>query len=147
DDGRRHPDADARESFINQPYDFNAVETWIGPNKLHACSVLLRRSVFDRIGLRDTSMTTASDYEFWARANARGCRFGMVQTPLLNYRLHERNASAQDMLAQFLEMAYTLQIDVLPKLDAIASADLVPQIIGWIGTLETFHALTEAQRL
>src|SRR6185312_2076712 len=89
DNGSRHPDADYHERFFNQPYDFNSVETWIGHNKLHACSVLLARSVFDRIGLRDESMTTASDYELWARAQANGCRFGMVHRPLLCYRLHQ----------------------------------------------------------
>jgi hypothetical protein len=129
---RPHADSAYHEALINQPHDLNDVAAWIGAHKVHSCSVLLRRSVFDRIGLRDETMTTASDYELWARANARGCRFGIVETPLTCCRLHGGNASCLDPVTPFLEMAYTLQNAVLPTILAQGSLALIPQVYGWI---------------
>jgi GT2 family glycosyltransferase len=130
--GEPHASSAYHEALINQPHDLNDVAAWIGAHKIASCSVLLRRSVFDRIGLRDESMTTASDYELWARANARGCRFGIVESPLLCYRLHGGNASGLDPITPFLEMAYTLQNAVLPTIIARGSLALVPEVYGWI---------------
>jgi hypothetical protein len=141
---RPHANAAYHEALINQPHDLNDVAAWIGAHKVHSCSVLLRRSVFERIGLRDETMTTASDYEFWARANARGCRFGIVETPLLCCRLHGDNASCLDPVTPFLEMAYTLQNAVLPTIIARGSLALVPQVYGWIVRTQS-GLLTEDQ--
>jgi GT2 family glycosyltransferase len=143
--GDPYVDSARYEALINQPHDFNDVAAWVGDNKIHACSVLLRRSVFDRIGLRDETMTTASDYELWARANARGCRFGIVETPLLCNRLHGGNASGLDPTAPFLEMAYTLQNAVLPTIIERGSLALIPQVYGWVVPRIPVGLLTEDQ--
>ena len=131
-DGKRHPLSDTLERFFNQPYDFNAIETWIGDHKMLSCSVLIERLVFDRIGRRDETMLTASDYEFWARAHARGCRFGMVEAPLLCYRVHDDNASMQNPEPVLLEMSYVLQNVVLPAIETTSAQHLIPNVFGWV---------------
>ena len=144
-DGKPHPNAAEHEAIVNHPHDFNNVETWIGDNKLHACSVLMKRSAFDRIGPRDETMTTASDYEHWTRAHAYGCRFGIVQSALLCYRLHDENASAQDPIAPFLEMTYALKNSVLPAMEASSALHLIPRLLGWVIPRIQLGLLSEEQ--
>ncbi len=95
-DGNRHPQADRYEHLFNQPYDLNALDTWVGWNKLTSSSVMLMRSAHERIGPRDSTMAIASDLDFWVRAYALGYRFGVVPIPLLAYRLHEDSVSQRD---------------------------------------------------
>ena len=59
----------------------------------HMASLLIRRSVFDRIGLFDESMRVAEDTEFVMRARQRGITFKLVDQLALIYRLHGESLS------------------------------------------------------
>jgi glycosyltransferase involved in cell wall biosynthesis len=135
------------ESWWNQPHDFNAIEGWIGQNKLNACSALITRSVFDQIGLRDPTLSIASDYEFWVRAHSRGYRFGMVSIPLLCYRIHDKNASMKDQQIAFLEQCYVLQKTILSTIESRAARHLLPSAINWVISHHQFSLLNHAQAM
>jgi glycosyltransferase involved in cell wall biosynthesis len=61
-------------------------------NFLCASSVMLRKSLFDRLGLLDPACAPADDYEMWLRC-LPGARLGYLHEPLIEYYLHERNYS------------------------------------------------------
>jgi glycosyltransferase involved in cell wall biosynthesis len=145
-EGKRHAWADEYEAFFNQPRDFNTVEEWIGECKIHACSVMLPRAVHARVGERDTTMAVASDFELWTRAHALGCRFGMVQEPLLSYRLHEDSVSRRDQLVTFLEISYLLQKNVLPAMATQRKLHLLPKAVDWLLAHPQYGALDEDRR-
>jgi glycosyltransferase involved in cell wall biosynthesis len=56
-------------------------------------SLLIRRSVFDRIGAFDEMLRVVEDTEFIMRARYGGIAFRMIDTVSLIYRLHEDNIS------------------------------------------------------
>jgi GT2 family glycosyltransferase len=145
-DGNRHPSAEEIESLYNKPYDFNDSRTWTTWNKLVACSVVLRRSTHERVGPRDATMAIGADYEYWTRAHAQGCVFGMVEEPLFVLRRHSRSASARDTLATAIEVSYLLQKNIVPVLQAASRTDLIAEMIDWHETQPEFIALEPAQR-
>jgi len=65
-------------------------------NCVCAPSVVIRRSVFERLGpfVEDFG---ADDYEYWMRCLRAGVRFYYDPRPLLAWRQHERNLSAQKL--------------------------------------------------
>jgi GT2 family glycosyltransferase len=145
-DGNRHPRADDWEKTFNRPYDFNAIETWLGCNKLTTCSAMIARAAHERVGLRDASMAVGTDFELWTRAYAQGCRFGLLQTRLLNYRLHDDSVSRRDVLTTYLEISYLLQKNILPVIEARSALHLIPAMIDWHLDQAEFRLLTEEQR-
>jgi glycosyltransferase involved in cell wall biosynthesis len=93
-DGARHAKADAFERSFNQPHDFNSVGRWIRGNRLAAPSVMFRRTVHDRIGLRDPAMISIMDAGNACRAEL--CRAAGPATSLSGsrpIREHEKIAS------------------------------------------------------
>jgi glycosyltransferase involved in cell wall biosynthesis len=144
DHGRRHPDP-FFEQFWNQAHDFNALESWIGQNKLNACSPLIARHVFDEIGHRDATLAIASDYEFWVRAHACGHLFGTVAIPLLCYRIHENNVSMHDRQTVFLEQCYVMQKTILPTIARRSAHHLLPIATEWVTSHDQFSLMSHEQ--
>lgn len=58
-----------------------------------ADSVLVRRECFDRVGLFDEELRGSEDWDMWLRVS-REFRFAGIPKPLLNYRMHGDNMSA-----------------------------------------------------
>lgn len=56
--------------------------------------VVLRRSVFARIGLFHEDMWVAADFEFWVRLSEQ-CLTGFIRRPLLDLRVHQAQFSRQ----------------------------------------------------
>lgn len=54
------------------------------------CTALIRRCVFDDIGLYDENFLNCEDREFWLRADAK-YRSGYIDHPLAKVRLHDNN--------------------------------------------------------
>jgi hypothetical protein len=55
-------------------------------------SVVVRRACFARTGLFDETLRASEDWDMWLRV-AREYRFGSVDKPLVNYRVHGGNMS------------------------------------------------------
>jgi glycosyltransferase involved in cell wall biosynthesis len=145
-DENRHPGAEEIERKINQPRDLDRLEIWIDENYLSAPSVMFTRALHDRIGLRDATMTRASDYELWTRACAHGCRFGVLPIPMLCYRAHGENASSKDVKGSFLEKSYAFQRNISPTIKNWATSSLMRMMIDWIVAHEQFALLSERER-
>ncbi len=56
-------------------------------------AVLVRRKCFERVGLFDETLRASEDWDMWLRV-AREFRFGGISQPLLHYRIHGNNMSA-----------------------------------------------------
>jgi glycosyltransferase involved in cell wall biosynthesis len=120
-DGMRHPKAGEYEKNVNQPHDFNGIDRWARGNRLIASSVMLRRTVHERIGVRDPAMISA-DFELWTRAMGAGLRFELLPVPLLNYRLHDRSATQKrPPKDRLVEHMYIFCKNLLPKITTPAA--------------------------
>ena len=72
---------------------FNAIMQY--GNFLPTPSVMLRRSVYDEIGgFDEQSFMTSADLELWLRI-AQHCAIGIIDEPLLNYRMGFKQYGAQ----------------------------------------------------
>lgn len=63
-------------------------------NFICAPSVIMRRSVFDKIGLHLDALFQLQDYELWIRAALAGYKFSISETPFVHYRIHANNLSS-----------------------------------------------------
>lgn len=55
--------------------------------------VLIRKWVFEKIGMFDPSLSTAEDIDWFSRADDADIRMGVIPETLLYKRIHDRNAS------------------------------------------------------
>ncbi|MDQ3255732.1 MAG: glycosyltransferase [Acidobacteriota bacterium] len=79
------------EQSLNDP-SIDVFELLIEADFLCASSVMIRKSLFDRLGLLDVSAAPCDDYEMWLRCMP-DARIGYLSAPLIEYVLHERNFS------------------------------------------------------
>ena len=95
--------ADEHERYVlAHPTANNAIRTAL----LQRCaishpSVMIRRTVFDLIGLYDVRFDFAEDYELWCRASLLGIQFANLAEPLTCYRKHQGQVSRQKSQLQF----------------------------------------------
>src|SRR5262249_30632882 len=92
----RHPPC-PRGFVLSEIYDTNFI-----------CfsSVVVRRTVFDAVGLFDERLELAIDYDLWLRA-ARRFRFDCVEEPLVRYRVG--HASLSRRIGERLETAVRIR--------------------------------------
>lgn len=79
------------------------------PTVRSGSTALVRRSLFDQVGLFDEALSTSADWDMWRRLGG-ACEVRMIAAPLTKYRLHDgamhRNVAAfeKDMLRAFARM-------------------------------------------
>lgn len=56
-------------------------------------SVMIKKSVVDRVGSRDEKLMYAEDWDMWIRIISAGYSFGFVRRPLIKYRLSTTNTT------------------------------------------------------
>jgi glycosyltransferase involved in cell wall biosynthesis len=61
----------------------------------HPSTMLVRREVFERIGVFDESLRLSEDLDWLARARDAGVGIGRLDCTLLRYRIHAANTSRQ----------------------------------------------------
>jgi glycosyltransferase involved in cell wall biosynthesis len=143
--GNRHASlADTFEGWANQPHDFNVLDTWI-VRCLVSVSVMHRRSLHDRVGFRDPTMTLA-DYELWTRAFKSGCRFGIVHAPLLWRRRHGANADYSNPMRAFLELSFAMMKNLMPMTESPLSRHSAAKMIGWVMGHDQLALMPEVER-
>ena len=94
------------EDWFNRDIDYNKPESWICENHLCHSSVLMRRSLHDRIGWHNGTMMTAADYEYWVRAFIGGARFHVLPEQLTYYRAHGGNVTTKKQVRGCVELGY-----------------------------------------
>ncbi len=64
-----------------------------GPYQGHPSTLLVRREVFELVGLFDESLRLSEDLDWLARAGDAGVRIGRLDCTVLRYRIHAANTS------------------------------------------------------
>ena len=95
-----------------QPRRGRVSEALFIDNFLPFSSTVVRRSVFDRVGLMDTGISMGIDWDLWLRASVN-FEFDYVDAELLDYRVghagqmshrqEERHGWAESIMAKFLK--------------------------------------------
>jgi GT2 family glycosyltransferase len=62
-------------------------------NVIHGGTLMYHKSVFDKVGLFDESLTCAEEYEFNLRCLSKGLKLGYCDSYLYNYRRHSTQKS------------------------------------------------------
>jgi glycosyltransferase involved in cell wall biosynthesis len=92
----------------------NVVAAMFRQNFVCFSSAMLRAGVADHVGGFDESIPLAIDYDFWLRA-ARHYRFGVVDEPLVAYRVGHVNLSRRQLerlhVARLIMERFTLHFD------------------------------------
>lgn len=71
--------------FANMREFYETLSKWC---PINGCTVMLRMNVFDVVGLFDTCLPFANDYEFWLRV-CQKYEFHYLDEPLVQYRVHD----------------------------------------------------------
>lgn len=84
----------------------------------HIClDAILRREVFDRVGMFDETLLAAEDFDLWLRVLHAGCRIEPIPRVLVRYRRHGASVSAQST------RAHSAALQVLEKWRGEACVD------------------------
>jgi glycosyltransferase involved in cell wall biosynthesis len=75
-------------------------------------ALLARRSVFDAVGLFDTSYDIAIDVDWFARVKDAGIQLGVVQAVVIEKRVHDTNLSLSDVRHNNQELLRVLRDSV-----------------------------------
>jgi GT2 family glycosyltransferase len=104
----------AVESVVNQEKDLNLLSAWVVENLLCRSSTMVRRSVYEKVGYSDPTMTYEADYELWTRALRLGMNFFTIRAPLTYMRIHGRQLSHSNPEKALEEMVYALSRNAVP---------------------------------
>lgn len=78
-------------------------------NIIHHPTVMMRRDIFEKVrGYRD--FPVSQDFDLWLRMNETGCRFYMINEPLLLYRVNYSGTSKRKWLQQQLTCHYIFKL-------------------------------------
>jgi glycosyltransferase involved in cell wall biosynthesis len=124
-EGDATEDRNGHEAWFNRDIDLNQPESWAWQNHLAHSSVLMRKSLYDRIGPLNHDLFITADYEFWARCVVQKVVFQVLPEKLTYYRYHGGNVTHKDPERLFLECAYIFYSILSPHLIEIGRADLV----------------------
>jgi glycosyltransferase involved in cell wall biosynthesis len=78
-------------AWFNHDLDLNEPENWVWQNRLSHGSTMIRRSVYDHIGLASEDLSVTLDWDFWVRALSAGHRFHVLPDVLFEWRVHGSN--------------------------------------------------------
>ncbi|KUZ81168.1 glycosyltransferase, group 2 family protein [Burkholderia ubonensis] len=116
--------------WFNQPLDLNVPDNWVWENHLCHSSVLVRKSLHDRIGLFREDLSYSPDWDFWLRSLADGAKFHVMPEFLLLYRAHGSNITHRNRNALMWEYADISGGVVHPYLERIGRFDLLQKSVG-----------------
>jgi glycosyltransferase involved in cell wall biosynthesis len=144
--GLRHKQAAELESIINQPHDFDRLDTWIGTNHLCRSSTMVRHAAHRRVGLDDANMVRAPDYELWTRALRAGCRFVVIPEVLTFIRLQSGGVTHADPLGTLLEMTYAMIKNLIPIAEKKALYPSITRVVNWVCQHDALSRLQPMER-
>lgn len=117
-------------SWFNHTLDLNDPENWVWQNRLSHGSSVIRRHVFEDIGLLSEDVTTTLDWDFWVRALAAGHRFHVLPEILFQWRVHGSNVTNSDPAETVRCWSVISGRTFHPFLDTIGRADLKAQNVA-----------------
>lgn len=111
--------------WFNRDLDFNHVESWLWENHVCHSSVLMKRSVHDKLWDYDCGLRYTNDWSNWIRFLVGGVSFGVLPKKLTFYRRHAENVSKKNPVRAYWEYAYVSASLLHPYLEKIGRRDLV----------------------
>jgi glycosyltransferase involved in cell wall biosynthesis len=87
--------------------EFDLIETVRKTIPISQPGSFLRRTVFERTGLLDSSLHFMMDFDYWLRAGLV-CRFGYLRQPVASFRQHDsaKSSSGTDLAAKDILTVY-----------------------------------------
>jgi len=77
-----------RRKFWRPRTPYPTVKDMLQRNRLHSATMMYRKSVFDKVGLLDETLTLSEEYEFNIRCLKAGLKLGYCDSFLAYYRRH-----------------------------------------------------------
>jgi len=111
--------------WFNKELDLNSPDCWIWENHLCHSSVLMRKSLHDRVGFFREELTYSPDWNFWLRALAAGAIFHVIPQELVQYRAHGNNITHRNFDALMWEYADISARTLHPYLSRVGRSDLI----------------------
>lgn len=96
-------------------------ESLVRGNFLTVDSVLVRREVFERVGLFDESLRTFPDWDLWLRVSA-DYTFEYVDAPVARYRMHPEMVSRDRLKMWQGALAVRRKLVTMPAFQSCSSA-------------------------
>ena len=89
----------------------NILEALLEGDFIYSCSsVMIKKDVFQKVGLFDENLKCADDWDMWLKISSAGYNFNFVDEPILNYYIHNNNTSKTiGNLKIHLEQEYILK--------------------------------------
>jgi glycosyltransferase involved in cell wall biosynthesis len=106
-------------------------------------SVVVRRAVFETVGLFDPALPLSIDYDLWLRV-ARHFEFGYIDQPLVRYRTGHANLSS--WLAERLTAVLSILRRSLVRRQNEDTADRTAQASAWGSTCRTMGFVLRGAR-
>ncbi|MEF2967944.1 glycosyltransferase [Paenibacillus sp. M1] len=74
-------------SVVTNPVDF--YRCFLNANPVNGCTVMIKKELFQTVGLFDENLPYTHDLDFWFRAIRSGAHFPFLNATLTAYRWHE----------------------------------------------------------
>jgi GT2 family glycosyltransferase len=82
--------------------------TFLHANPINGCTVMMRRDLFERIGIFNESLPYTHDLDLWYRVLLNGIKIHFLGQSLVAYRWHEEMGTKKHAEAIQHEVAYTM---------------------------------------
>jgi glycosyltransferase involved in cell wall biosynthesis len=107
-------------------------------------SAVVRRAVFESVGMFDPALSLSIDYDLWLRV-ARHYEFDFVNEPLVRYRTGHGNLSSR--IAERLNTVLSILRRSLNRRNNTETADETAQAEAWGSTCRTMGYVMRAEKL
>lgn len=78
-----------RRSGVGYPTKSKFYKAMLQGNVINGCTVMLRKTVFDKVGIFNESLRCTQDYDLWCRI-LQHFDFHYLDVPLVSYRIHSQ---------------------------------------------------------
>lgn len=114
--GEIAPTPNLQQEWVNQRRDLDDLTNWASGNYIAHSATMIRRAAHDKVGVLDTDMVYAPDYEHFTRLVVNGEKIATLPEILLSYRVHNNNITHKDPQSTFVEFIYIYWKWIMPKL-------------------------------
>ena len=97
-------------------YGYNMLNCFFS-SKIHGCSLLIPKSLFEKIGFFDTEQKTTQDYALWMQFHKNGIRYHYINEALVVARTHSEQGTNALLPLHFQELnsLYRFAFDLFKK--------------------------------